>query len=58
MLKETSTKLEEHERDTELLKRFCEKGYIDLNGNPTEKYEDQSNNLSFQMCIKIMEFNT
>ena len=29
--------LEEHERDTELLKHLYENGYLDLDGNPIER---------------------
>ena len=40
MLKETKIKLEEHEKDTELLTKLYEKGYIDLDGNPVERDDD------------------
>ena len=40
MLKETKIKLEEHEKDTELLTRLYKKGYIDLDGNPVERDDD------------------
>ena len=41
MLKETTLKLEEHERDTELLTKLYQKGVIDINGNSVERYHDQ-----------------
>ena len=37
MLKETTFKLEEHERDTDLLKNLYDKGFIDIDGNPIVK---------------------
>ena len=37
MLKETTLKLEEHERDTELLTKLYQKGVIDIDGNPVER---------------------
>ena len=41
ILNETKAKLEEHERDTELLRSLYEKGYIDLDGNPANIKDDQ-----------------
>ena len=41
MLTDTKARLEEHERDSELLRGLYEKGYIDLDGNPIEKDNDQ-----------------
>ena len=32
-------RVENHERDTELLKRLYENGYIDLNGDPIDRNE-------------------
>ena len=41
MLTDTKARLEEHERDSELLRSLYEKGYIDLDGSPIEKDNDQ-----------------
>ena len=40
MLKETTLKLEEHEKDTELLTKLYQKGFIDLDGNPVQRDHD------------------
>ena len=37
-LDERKQKLEDHSNDTELLKKLYERVYIDINGNPTHKY--------------------
>ena len=41
MLKETTLKLEEHERDTELLTKLYQKGVIDIDGNLVGRDHDQ-----------------
>ena len=37
MLEEAKQKLEDHEKDTDLLKILYENGFIDIDGNPTGK---------------------
>ena len=37
MLEEAKQKLENHEKDTDLLKTLYENGFIDIDGNPTGK---------------------
>ena len=37
MLEEAKQKLEDHEKVTDLLKTLYENGFIDIDGNPTEK---------------------
>ena len=36
-LEEYKNRLEDHSRDTDLLKRLYDNGYIDLNGDPIER---------------------
>ena len=39
-IKEWKASLEDHFKDTDLLKSLYEQGYIDLNGNPTFRKSD------------------
>ena len=41
-LDEHKQKLEDHSNDTELLKELYERGYIDIDGNPTNKYNEMN----------------
>ena len=41
MLKETTLKLEEHERDIELLTKLYQKGVIGIDGNPVNRDYDE-----------------
>ena len=41
-LDEHKQKLEDHSNDTELLQKLYERGYIDIDGNPTNKYNEMN----------------
>ena len=41
-LDEHKQKLGDHSNDTELLKKLYERGYIDIDGNPTNKYNEMN----------------
>ena len=39
---EWKQKLEDHSKDTNLLKKLYDRGFIDINGDPTNKYNDMN----------------
>ena len=38
-LNDCKRRIEDHEKDSEILKQLYENGYIDLNGDPVDRYK-------------------